>query len=434
MSADTTTPLDQAATYDPLRPVAPARRVFTARDMFALWFSLGIGLLVLQAGALLTPALSLGAALGAILAGSVLGVVLLALAGVVGADSGLASMAMLRPSLGVRGASVPAVINVVQLVGWGSFEIIVMGDAADALAKSAFGISAPAAWTLLFGVLATTIAVLGPVSFVRRFLRAYGLWLLLAAALWLTVRLLAAYDLAELFSRPATGEMSFGGAVDLVVAMPLSWLPLIADYTRFGRSSGAMFRGSALGFFVANVWFYALGAAYGLAAGEVSLVAALATAGSGLALLLILLDETDNAFADIHSAAVSAATLTPGRVPLLTAGFGIVCTMIALALPLAQYEGFLLLIGSVFAPLFGVVLADHFLVRRRAVAAQDIDRKGGAYWYAGGWNPAGIAAWAVGIAVFHLIAAWLPGLGSTLPALVVAGGVYVAVRRWDAGA
>ncbi len=78
--------------------------------------------------------------------------------------------------------------------------------------------------------------------------------------------------------------------MDLVVAMPLSWLPLIADYTRFGRSAGGMFRGSALGFFVANVWFYGLGAAYGLASGgEVSLVATLAMAGGGLALLLILL-------------------------------------------------------------------------------------------------------------------------------------------------
>lgn len=419
-----------APSYDPLVAVAPERRVFVARDAFALWFSLGIGLLVLQAGALLTPGLSLGVALGAIVVGSVIGVVLLALAGVIGADSGLASMAMLRPSLGLRGAALPTVINVVQLIGWGAFEIIVMGDAADALVTSAFGISLPALWIVLFGVLATSIAAMGPVSFVRRFLRAWGLWLLLAAAAWLTVRLLATQDLSGLFSRPATGEMGFGGAVDLVVAMPLSWLPLIADYTRFGRSPGGMFRGSALGFFVANVWFYALGATYGLASGgEVSLVATLATAGGGLALLLILLDETDNAFADIHSAAVSAATLTRGRVPLMTVGFGIVCTLIALALPLGQYESFLLLIGSVFAPLFGVVLADHFVVRRRQVKAQEITKQGGAYWFAGGWNLAGLAAWAIGIAAFHAVTALLPALGATVPSLLVAGLVYLALAR-----
>lgn len=419
-----------APSYNPLVPVAPERRVFLARDAFALWFSLGIGLLVLQAGALLTPALSLGTALAAILAGSVIGVVLLALAGVVGADSGLASMAMLRPSLGMRGAVLPTIVNVIQLVGWGAFEIIVMGDAADALVKSTFGVSAPSVWIIAFGVLATSIAAMGPVSFVRRFLRAWGLWLLLAAAAWLTFRLLALHDLRDLFARAGTGGMGFGGAVDLVVAMPLSWLPLIADYTRFGRSPGAMFRGSALGFFVANVWFYALGAAYGLASGgEVSLVAALATAGGGLALLLILLDETDNAFADIHSAAVSAATLTPGSVPLLTVGFGIVCTAIALALPLAQYESFLLVIGSIFAPLFGVVLADHFIVRRRVVQGQDIDRVGGAYWFAGGWNVAGLAAWIIGIAAFHGITAFLPDLGASVPALLIAGLIHTGLAR-----
>lgn len=415
--------------YDPLVPIAPAQRVFGARDAFALWFSLGIGLLVLQAGALLTPALSLGAALGAILAGSALGVILLALVGVIGADTGLASMAMLRPTLGVRGAVVPTCINVVQLVGWGSFEIIIMSQAADALTRSTLGFAAPSAWTVLFGALATAIAVLGPVSFVRRFLRAWGLWLILAAAGWLTFRLLAQHDLQSLFTRPAEGGLGFGGAVDLVVAMPLSWLPLICDYSRFGRTPGGVFRGTVLGYFIANVWFYGLGAAYGLATGEeMSLVTALATAGGGLALVLILLDETDNAFADIHSAAVSAGTVF-GKVPLLSLGFGALCTLIALLVPLAKYEGFLLLIGSVFAPLFGVVLADHFLVRRRRLEAGEIARRGGAYWYFAGWNIAGLLAWGTGVVAFHAVSSLLPDLGATVPSLVVAGLVHLGLAR-----
>ncbi|WP_029005024.1 putative hydroxymethylpyrimidine transporter CytX [Azorhizobium doebereinerae] len=418
------------ARYDPLVPVPADRRAFAPRDAFALWFSLGIGLLVLQAGALLVPALSLGAAFAAILVGSLVGVLLLASVGVIGADTGLASMALLRPSLGLRGAGLPTILNVVQLVGWGAFEIIVMGEAADALAKGAFGVSWPYAWTLLFGALATAIAMAGPVSFVRRFLRAWGLYLILAAALWLTWRLLADHDLKALFARPGSGDMSFGGAVDLVAAMPLSWLPLICDYTRFGRSSGGMFRGTALGYLLANIWFYGLGAAYALASnGEGTLVVALATAGGGLALLLILLDETDNAFADIHSAAVSSGTLA--RVPVrgLSLGFGALCTLIALLVPMARYENFLLLIGSVFAPLFGVVLADHFVVRRRALKLEEIDRAGGAYWFSGGWRVGGLAAWAVGIAAYHLVVAYLPDLGATLPALVVSGLVFIALAR-----
>lgn len=416
--------------YDPLTAVPAERRSFVARDAFALWFSLGVGLLVLQAGAFLVPALSLGEAYAAILCGTLLGAILLAAAGVIGADTGLASMAALRPTLGIRGASIPTVLNVVQLVGWGSFEIVVMGDAANTLANGALGVSAPMLWTVLFGLLATALAAGGPVSFVRRFLRRWGLYLLLAAAAWLTYALLAQHDLAELFARPGTGGMSFGGGVDLVVAMPLSWLPLIADYTRFGRSPGAMFRGSALGYLVANVWFFGLGATYALASGgEASIAVTLASAGAGLALLLILLDETDNAFADIHSAAVSSGTLLRFGVRKLALGFGALCTLIALLAPLAEYQNFLLMISSVFAPLFGVVLADHFLVRRRRLDVAEIDRVGGAYWYAGGWRMAGLGAWAIGVATFHGVTAALPDLGATLPSLTVSGALFLLATR-----
>ena len=421
---------DTGSTYAPLLPVPDALRQFRTGDAFALWFSLGIGLLVAQAGALLVPGLSLPAALAAIGIGSVLGVALLALAGVIGTDTGLAAMSSLRLTLGVRGASVPAVINMVQLVGWGAFEIIVMRDSADALAKQAFGFSAPLVWTLLFGLFATLLAVSGPLSFVRRFLRKYGIWLLLAGAAWLTWNLLARQDLGALLRRPGTGDMPFGSAIDLVVAMPLSWLPLIADYTRFGRRAGETFRGTLFGYGIANMWFYALGAVYGLAAGggDALLTTALAQAGGGFALLLVLIDEIDNAFADIHSAAVSTGTFwTRASVPWLSAAFGAVCTLIGVVVPMARYENFLLLIGSVFAPLFGVVLVDHFIVRRRRIDTQALGDPGGAYGYSGGWHVSAFAAWAIGFGAYQALNQWVPNLGATLPSLVIGGLCYLVL-------
>ena len=416
--------------YAPLIPVPAERRVFAARDAFALWFSLGLGLLVLQAGSLLVPALSLGQALAAVVCGTIVGVLPLALAGMIGAETGLAAMATLRPSLGLRGAAIPAVLNVIQLVGWGSFEIIVMADAADTLTKGLIGVSSPVVWTLLFGGLATAIAAGGPVSFVRRFLREWGLYLILAASAWLTYALLARQDLAALFARPGQGGMGFGAAVDLVAAMPLSWLPVIADYGRFNRSAGGAFRGSALGYFVGNVWFYGLGATYALVSGgEASIATTLALAGGGFALLLILLDETDNAFAAVHSAAVSTGTLARVPVRRLALGFGALCTLIALSLPLTEYESFLLLIGSVFAPLFGVVLADYFVARRRRIDVAEIDRRGGAYWFAGGLRPAGLAAWLAGVAVYHGVGYLLPDLGATLPAMAASAAIFLLATR-----
>ncbi|WP_153101122.1 putative hydroxymethylpyrimidine transporter CytX [Paraburkholderia hayleyella] len=427
----TPTPAPGASTpYAPLVPVADAQRLFRTRDVFALWFSLGIGLLVAQAGALLVPGLALPYALAAIALGSTLGVTLLALAGVIGTDTGLAAMSSLRPTLGVRGARAPAMLNALQLAGWGAFEIIVMRDAADALVRQAFGLSMPLVWTLLFGLLATLLAITGPLSFVRRFLRTWGLWLLLAGALWLSWSLLAMHDLGALMRRPGTGTMSFGGGVDLVVAMPLSWLPLIADYTRFGRRAGETFRGTLLGYGLANIWFYALGAVYGLSAGDgnVLLITALAQAGGGLALLLVLLDEIDNAFADIHSAAVSTGTFcTRASVPWLSAAFGALCTLIALVVPMARYENFLLLIGSVFAPLFGIVLADHFIVRQRQIDTLALADVQGRYGFFHGWHVKAFGAWAVGIVTYHALAHWLPDLGATLPALALSALCYLAL-------
>ncbi|WP_300651392.1 putative hydroxymethylpyrimidine transporter CytX [Pseudomonas sp.] len=409
--------------YSPHVPVSAAQRVFGARDMFSLWFSLGIGLMVLQLGALLAPGLGLGGALLAIACGTAVGVLLLGAVAVIGSDTGLSSMAALKLSLGSKGAVVPALLNLLQLVGWGAFEIIVMRDAASVLAVRAFGEgsqwNSPGLWTLLFGALATLLAVAGPLTFVRRILRKWGIWLLLGACLWLTWNLFDKADLAALWARRGDGSMPFALGFDIAIAMPLSWLPLIADYSRFGKAAGRVFGGTALGFFVGNFWLMSLGVAYTLAFadnGEVNaLLLALAGAGLGIPLLLILLDESENAFADIHSAAVSVGILLPFRVELLALAIGALCTLIAWFAPLAEYQNFLLLIGSVFAPLFGVVLVDHFILRRRrAELAPRVALR---------WDT--LLAWACGATIYHVLANFWPDIGATLPALLLAGGLQL---------
>ncbi|WAB97617.1 putative hydroxymethylpyrimidine transporter CytX [Pseudomonas putida] len=407
--------------FSPDHPVPASQRPFGGRDLFSLWFSLGIGLMVLQVGAMLAPGLGLAGAVLAIILGTGVGVLLLGAAGVIGSDTGLCAMATLRLSLGSHGARLPALLNLLQLIGWGAFEIIVMRDAASLLGARTFGEgslwNSPMFWTLCFGGLATLLAVSGPLAFVRKVLRKWGIWLLLGACLWLTWNLFAKADLSELWQRSGDGSMSLATGFDIVIAMPLSWLPLIADYSRFARSARRVFGGTVLGYFIGNTWLMSLGVAYTLAfapSGEVNaLLLALAGAGLGIPLLLILLDESEKAFADIHSAAVSTGLLVRLKVEHLALAIGVLCTLIALLAPLAQYENFLLLIGSVFAPLFGVVLMDHFVIRRRRLPAQ-ID---GMHWQA-------LLAWAVGVVAYHSIAAQAPEVGATLPALLLAGGLH----------
>ena len=219
-------------------------------------------------------------------------------------------------------------LNLLQLIGWGSFEIIVMRDAASLLGARAFSegslLSNPLLWTVFFGGLATLLAVSGPLTFVRQILRKWGIWLLLAACIWLTWNLFAKADLAALWAQAGDGSMPFAVGFDIAIAMPLSWLPLIADYSRFGKRAKNVFGGTALGFFIGNFWLMSLGVAYTLAfapSGEVNaLLLALAGAGLGIPLLLILLDESENAFADIHSAAVSSGILLRLKVEHLALG------------------------------------------------------------------------------------------------------------------
>ncbi|GGK09318.1 putative hydroxymethylpyrimidine transporter CytX [Pseudomonas matsuisoli] len=408
-----------ASRYAPGIPVPLDQRRFDGRDLFTLWFSLGIGLMVLQLGALLAPGLGMSGALMAILLGTAVGVILLGAVAVIGTDTGLSSMSALKLSLGSKGAALPAVLNLVQLIGWGSFEIIVMRDAAALLAGRVFGEgspwTSPALWTLFFGALAILLAITGPLTFVRRILRRWGIWLLLGACVWLTWNLFDKVDMAALWAKPGDGSMPFALGFDIAIAMPLSWLPLIADYSRYGKAARRVFGGTVLGFFLGNVWLMSLGVAYTLAfaTGEDAntLLLALAGAGLGIPLLLILLDESENAFADIHSAAVSTGTLVKIKVEHLALIIGALCTGIAWLAPLAEYQNFLLMIGSVFAPLFGVVLVDHFILRRRdAARAPRVSLR-----------LQSLAAWLIGVAVFHTLAAVAPNIGATLPALVIAG-------------
>jgi putative hydroxymethylpyrimidine transporter CytX len=417
-----------------IEPVAVADRHLKLSDFIILWADLGVGLVVLIAGTLLVPGLGLGQALVAIVVGTLVGNLLLTLAGMVGSDTGVPTMVALRPALGLRGSWLPSVLNVVQLVGWAAFEVLIMAQAANAIVQALFGWSNYLLWVLAFAVLATVMAVLGPVTIVKQWLEKVGVWAVLATTVWLTWYMATHYDLGALLDQPGTGDLSLWTGVDLVVAMPVSWLPLVADYSRFARRTSDAFWGTYIGYFLSNVWFYALGAVMLLAlklSDPFDLIPAIIGLAAGwLALLIILVDETDNAFANIYSTAVSAQNIVP-RLPFraVAIGIGAVVAILAATLPLAEYEWFLLLIGSIFVPLFGVLAADYFILHRRQYNVAELYRDGGAYWYSGGLNLAGIVAWLLGIGVYQWITRALPDLGATVPSFIVTLVLYLALAQ-----
>lgn len=419
-------------------PVPDRLRQLRGFDLFVLWSSLGVGLLVLEAGALLVPGLGLKTALGAILLGSAIGSLLLALTALAGSNQRVPTMVLLRPLLGRRGSYIPTFFNVAQLLGWTAFELWVIALAASRVSEALLGGRYYGLWLVAATVWCLALALAGPLVMVRQWLEKFGIWVVYLASAWMTVTVLRSGEVGKILTEPGTGDLPFWLAVDLVVAMPISWLPLVADYSRFARQPRSSFRGTFLGYVLANVWFYGLGALFvvALKVSEPSpdnlAAAIMGMTGGVVALVVILVDETDNAFADIYSAAVSIQNVFPRLSQRwLIVGIGAVGAGLAACATMSQYFNFLLLIGSVFVPLFGVFGADYFvLCRRRPEVAARYERDA----LAGGeescrldrsldWQA--LAAWVAGIACYHIVTRSSPQIGASIPAFVVSFAAYL---------
>ncbi len=344
-------------------------QVLGTLDSLLLWGNLSVSLLVIVIGALLVPALSLPTALLAIGVGAIAGNVLLGIAAAIGADARVPGMVVLRAPLGQRGSWLPTAFNVAQNVGWSTFELIIIATAAAAASERIFGWQGKWLWTLVFGVLSWALGMLGPIGFVRRYLRKVASWALLFSMGYLTYWAVSKAHLHAFWNAPGTGGFpSFGQAIDLVIGSVVSWTPLAADYTRFAKDRRSAGVGAGVGYFVPTIWCIALGCLIVLAR-QVSdaqeLPGAVAAAGgvAFAALIAITIAESEKAFADIYSTAVSIQNLLP-RVSqrLLITLVAVVATGLALVLSFGgAFENFLLLLGSFFVPLLGVLVADWLL-------------------------------------------------------------------------
>jgi len=399
-----------AHTNESLTPVSDEQRVFGWYAHASLWFSLGVGLLVIQIGAYLVPAMGTQQALLAIVLGSLLGAGLLAWVAKIGCDTGLSSAGLMHQVFGSAFARLPVLLNIVQLVGWTTFELVVMRDGTLAMTEGSTW-SSPLLTTLLWGGVLTLLMTSSMLGLVRSFVSRFGLPLVVLSLVWLSwqfLGLLQAQGLQAFWNKPGTGEMGFLSAMDLVIAMPVSWLPLIADYARHGKNSRSAFSGSWLGYTIANIWCYALGVmVVSVSAPDANLVNTLLLAQGGLlALGLILLDEIDNAYGDVYSAAVNSHSLWSGLSSRQWGlGIAVLCTVLALFLPMHSLEPFLLMLSSVFVPLFGVILG-RLGFGMTSSNLQRVDKSAA-------------AAWLAGVAVFHLCVQFAPEWGSALPSLVV---------------
>ncbi len=397
------------------------KRIFRGWDFFVLWAGAAISLSEIWAGGLLVP-LGLAGGVLAILLGHLIGNTPMALSGVIGSRHGVPAIVSTRAALGQRGAWLPGLLNVIQLVGWTGVMLWIGGQAAARLLKIDARL-----WIALLGIITTLWALAGSERW--KWLQRISVAALLLLSCVMTWSALSTYGIGRAAASQPTRELGFMSGLDLVIAMPISWMPLVSDYSRLATRTRSAFWGTWWGYLLVGSWMYLVGLYAALATGSTEPDAMVLDllSGHGLlaaALLIVLFSTFTTTFLDIYSTAISAQSLFPQlNERLLVLVGGTLGTLAALVFTPSAYEGFLLFIGSAFCPLFGVVLTDYFVVHRGHYNAADLFRRG-RYWYRGGVNPAAVAAWAAGFAMYRL-AVWKAWpAGGSLPSLIGAGLLY----------
>jgi NCS1 family nucleobase:cation symporter-1 len=373
-------------------PVPQALSLF---DQFGLWGNLGVSLLgftgaifVLQPGGTGTPELSVAAALTAIVAGTVLGTLVLALTALPGAQTGAPAMVLLRGLFGARLSYLPTAANIAQCLGWGVFELVTIATAAHTVAPAL-----PRWGYVLIAGLATGLLTIRPLGAIR-VLRKYAAVAVLIVMIYLFVQLIR-HPLPALTHGTWSG---YWAATDTVVAVAVSFAPLAADYTRHSRSPRAAFAGALAGYSVTQVFCYVIGllALVTVAHNNPGDIygAFIALPAGSLGFAILAARELDQSFANVYSTAVSTQNLRPLWDRRILAGIIAVATTAgALWLNIADYENFLDLLGSVFVPMAAVLIADWFVVSGRR---WDLSTAARSRWLM-------LLPWAAGFVTYQLI-------------------------------
>lgn len=361
-----------------------------------IWFGAGVSIAEIITGTYLAP---LGFKKGclAIILGHLLGCMLVLLAGLIGAKTGKSSMETVKLSFGQNGCKLFAMLNVLQLVGWTGVMIYDGAKAASGIISSGAWI-----WCLVIGALIIIWCLIGLTNLGK--INTIAMVALFVLTLILC-KVIFSVNTAGLAI--SNNSITVGAAVELAVVMPLSWLPLISDYTKNAQRPFAASAISALVYGIVSCWMYVIGMSAAIFTGEYDIAQIMLKAGLGIAgLLIVIFSTVTTTFLDAYSAGVSSVTLwkkiDEKRAAIIVAFIG---TIGAVLFPMDNITDFLYLIGSVFAPMIAIQIADFFLLKKDH-SHSNVD-----------WM--NLILWVAGFILYrHLMSIDTP-IGNTFPDMVV---------------
>lgn len=372
-----------------------------------IWFGAGVSLAEILTGTAFAP-LGFQKGILAIIIGHIIGCTMLFLAGVIGGKTRRSAMETVKMSFGHNGGMFFSFLNVLQLVGWTAIMIYDGALAADGVLNTGRWV-----WCLVIGALIIVwilvgITNLGKVNTIA-----------MAALFILTLVLCKVIFFSGAAGNVDTSEaMSFGAAVELAVAMPLSWLPLISDYTREAEEPVKATAVSAIVYGIISCWMYVIGMGAAIYTGEYDIAQIMVKAGLGIAgLLIIVFSTVTTTFLDAYSAGISAESVfSKLNGKYAAVAVTVIGTVGAIVYPMDNITDFLYLIGSVFAPMIAIQIADFFILKRADSLSDAID-------------VTNIVIWIVGFVLYrYLMGVDIP-VGNTLPDMAVTIVICVIIRK-----
>lgn len=370
-----------------------------------IWFGAGVSIAEILTGTYFAS-LGLRNALLTILIGHLIGCTLLFFAGYIGGKARKSAMETTKMSFGQKGGLFFALMNVIQLIGWTAIMIYDGALSANAIWNTGIWL-----WALVIGLLIILwikigITNLGKINTVT-----------MTALFILTLVLCKVIFFGNGSAAPISeGGLTFGGAVEMAVAMPLSWMPLISDYTKEAEKPFAATLTSSVTYGIISCWMYIIGMGAALFAGTTDISLIMVRAGLGLAgLLIVVFSTVTTTFLDAYSAGISAESLT-SRISGKTMGIvvAVIGTVGAMLFPMDDITNFLYFIGSVFAPMIAIMIAD-FLVK-----ADDSGRD---------FQWVNLLVWLLGFCLYRYLMTVDFVLGNTFPDILITMIVALIARK-----
>ena len=372
-----------------------------------IWFGAGVSLAEILTGTYFAS-LGFGKGLLAIIIGHIIGCTMLFLAGVIGGKTRRSAMETVKMSFGEKGGIFFSFLNVLQLVGWTAIMIYDGALAANGVLHTGSGV-----WCLVIGALIVLWIFIGITNLGK-------INTIAMAALFILTLVLCKLIFFDGGTALAIGEeaMSFGAAVELSVAMPLSWLPLISDYTREAKEPVKATAVSSIVYGLVSCWMYVIGMGAAIYTGESDIAQIMVKAGLGIAgLLIIVFSTVTTTFLDAYSAGISSESVFSkinGKYAAIAVT--IIGTIAAIVYPMDNITDFLYLIGSVFAPMIAIQIADFFLLKRADSLGEAVDITNAVIWV-------------IGFVLYRILMRIDIPVGNTLPDMVVTILICMIVRN-----